>query len=104
MTKEHRRTVGDTYPIKAIIKVKVDDTVNIVDITGAIGEFNFKNTAKGKITLVGVVVNGPAGEIHFTPTAAQVDSDGTYNYNLKITQDGVVTTYKKGQLILEDDL
>ena len=97
---EHRRTVGDTYPIKAIItKNKAP-----VDITGATGEFNFKKGSGSKQTITGEITDGAGGAIQFTPTAEQVTEDGSYKFNIKITQGSTVTTYLKGDLILEDDL
>lgn len=99
MTK-HYRTVGDTYPLKAKI-VKNGVAVNI---TGATGTFNFKNNTTDKTTIAGVITDGPGGAIEFTPTTEQVSIDATYRFNIKIDQSGVITTYLKGQLILEDDL
>ena len=100
----HRRTVGDTYPIKATIKIVVDDVAEVVDISGASGTFNFKNSTKSKQTLTGTVTDGPNGKIEFPLTDEQVDTDGTYSYNLKMTIGGKITTFAKGSLILEDDL
>ncbi len=97
---KHYRTVGDTYPLKATITKNGE----AVDISSASGSFNFKKASGDKITIVGVITDGPGGKIQFTPSVDQVNVDGTYKFNIKITQDTVVTTYLKGELILEDDL
>ena len=96
----HRRTVGDTYPLKATITKNGEP----VDITGASGTFNFKKASGELISIVGVITDGPGGAIQFSPTADQVVTDGRYKFNIKLTQDGIVTTYLKGELILEDDI
>ena len=98
-TKKYR-TVGDTYPIQAVIL----ENSQPVDITGAAITFNFKKGSESKITLTGEIIDGPNGKVNFTPTTEQVSKNGTYNFNIKVDKIGVVTTYLKGQLILEDDL
>ena len=104
MKLTHRRTAGDTYPIRLIIKRKVNNLLVVVPITGATGTFNFKNVSKGKQTIEGIITDGPNGEIEFPPTAEQVDEDGSYTFNVRIVIDGKVSTSARGELILEDDL
>ena len=60
----HRRTVGDTYPLKATITKNGEP----VDITGAVGTFNFKKASGAKITIDGTITDGAGGAIEFTPT------------------------------------
>lgn len=100
MSVKHRRTVGDTYPLKSTVTKNGEP----VDITGSTCTFNFKNGTIAKTTIAGAVVDGPGGVVEFTPTTEQVSSDGTYSFNIKVQTGTVITTYLKGELILEDDL
>lgn len=104
LSKAHRRVAGDTYPLKATIRVKEGNDLVPVDITGSTGTFNFKNTSAGKQTIDGTVTDGPNGKIEFAPAEGQMDADGSYSYNIKMLIAGKVTTFAKGELILEDDL
>ncbi len=100
MSVKHRRTVGDTYPMRST----VTKNNSPVDITNATCTFNFKNGSNEKETINGTIIDGPGGIVEFTPTPEQVAEDGAYNFNIKVEVNGTITTYLKGQLLLEDDL
>jgi hypothetical protein len=95
--KTYRRTVGDTYILKATFTIAGTP----VDLTGYSLAFNYKNSKVGG-TIAGVVTGTGTGE--FTPSALDFLDPGEYKFNIKATKGTEITTYLKGRLILEEDL
>lgn len=95
--KTYRRTVGDTYVLKATFTIAGSP----IDLTGYSLQFNYKNSKNGG-TIAGVVTGTGTGE--FTPLVTDFTEPGEYKFNIKAIKGTEITTYLKGKLILEEDL
>ena len=103
------RSRGDTFPMQFTVK-REDGTV--VDVTG----IDFLMTVdpdpdpivsgNNLFQLVGVVTNGPAGIVRFTPSNAQMDQDpDTYFYDIQMTDTGgTIRTVSAGKFKIVQDI
>jgi hypothetical protein len=103
------RTRGDTYP--HLITVK-DSTGTAINVTG----YQFKLTvdpspdpedaSNNLFQIDGVVEDGPAGQVSFTPTALQADqTPETYYHDIQMTDlTPAIRTIAKGTYVFSQDI
>jgi hypothetical protein len=109
-TLKIERYRGDTVPDKYIM---VDENDAVLDISTGYAfrltvssEQNPINTDNQLYEVVGVVTDGPAGAVDFSPSPVQADQEpGTYFYDVEVTYpSGSVKTIEKGKYIYKQDI
>ena len=96
------RKRGDTYPIKAVIKINGEP----IDLTGSDVKFSFKpSDGSGSVTTItGVISSGEVGVVMFTPTVTDFSVSGKYFFDIQRSIGSMVATHLSGILLLEDDV
>jgi hypothetical protein len=101
------RKRGDTYPIEFIV------TGNGVPIDISTASFVLTvdpsraptSAATNLFALTGVVTNGPAGAVKFTPTPSQVDRVGNFFYDVQMVDGtGAIRTVQAAKFNLAQDI
>lgn len=96
VTQRIERTVGNTYRIRATIKV---DGV-AVDITGDTLTFEYGDGTNPKTVIAGAITDGPNGVVDFIPDAADVATAGDYVYVINRDHAGEIATHLRGDFVL----
>lgn len=94
-----KRYRGDTYPIIATLS----ENKTPVDLTGSTIKLTISYNTP--VTITATITDAINGEVRFDFTPADVDTAGTFNYDIQVEDaGGIVTTYVKDIFELTDDV
>jgi hypothetical protein len=101
------RSRGDTYPIEILVTANgapLDVTSATFKLTVDPSKAPVDDSAN-LFSLTGVVTDGPAGAVAFTPTAMQADRVGKFYYDVQMVDgSGAIRTVLSGKFTLTQDI
>ena len=98
ISKLIRRFRGDTYPLSVILK----ENGTAVDLSTATVRMTIGLAAP--ITLTGTITDAAGGIVQFDFDQTAVGTAGRFNYDIEVTDGGVITTYVKDIFELIEDV